>query len=106
MRAATEAGFLDTVIRLAQLMGWRTAHFRPAMTRNGRWITALSGDAKGWPDLVLVRERLLFAELKTDKGSLRPEQKQWIEWLKAAGYTVHVWRPRDWHTIQRILARD
>ena len=60
----TESELLSVVLETAALFGWRTAHFRPAMTTHG-WRTAVSGDGKGFPDLVLVRgHRLLAIELE------------------------------------------
>lgn len=42
-----------------------------------------------------IQSRLMFAELKTSKGKLRPEQIFWIGVLRSAGVEVHVWRPED-----------
>jgi hypothetical protein len=50
----------------------------------------------GFPDLVLVRDRVIYAELKSEKGRLRPEQITWLERLDKAGATAYVWRPSDW----------
>src|SRR5690606_4527127 len=62
----TESAFQRQVLALAKMLGWRTAHFRPAMNQRGDWRTPVAGDGKGWPDLVLVKgERVLFRELKT-----------------------------------------
>ena len=101
----SEAQFQRQVIQFAQLCGWRVAHFRPAMDSKGRWKTAVAGDGAGFPDLVLVRERVLFVELKTDTGRLTPDQEAWRQAAQAAGATHHVWRPRDWPAIERTLQR-
>lgn len=101
----SEDEFLRQVMELAVLSGWATAHFRPAMTKGGRWVTAVSGDGKGWPDLVLVNDRVIFAELKTDAGTLTPDQERWGRNLKAAGAEYYVWRPRDWPVIVATLGR-
>lgn len=78
----TERELQDAVIELAQLLGWRCAHFRPArVMRGGRetYETPFAADGKGFPDLVLVRAgRLIFAELKSAKGVVSPEQAEWI----------------------------
>ncbi len=100
----TEEEFLRQVIELARVFGWRTAHFRPAMTASGRWVTAVQGNGKGFPDLVLVRgDRILFVELKTDVGRLTNEQADWLSALKAAGAAVYLWRPADWEQIVATL---
>jgi hypothetical protein len=100
----TEDQFLGQVLQLARIFKWRTAHFRPAKTAHG-WRTAVQGDGKGFPDLVLTRPtRVVFAELKAAKGKLRPEQTEWIDALTACpGVETHVWRPADLDTIADIL---
>lgn len=91
-----EAQLQQAVIELARLLGWRVAHFRPAMTAKG-WRTPVEGDGKGFPDLVLVRgTRLIFAELKSDHGRLSIEQQEWNHWLILATPEVYVWTPEKW----------
>lgn len=102
LEAETEATFQDAVIELAHLLKWRVAHFRPALTKKG-WRTAVGADGKGWPDLVLVRERIIFAELKSDSGTLSPEQREWMIALRAASAEFYVWRPCDWEQIEKVL---
>ena len=93
----TETQWQNTIVETAQRFGWRAAHFRRAQVRQGRYATPVAYDAAGFPDLVLVTEgRILFVELKTDRGRVSPEQRAWHEWLEAAGQDVRVWRPRDW----------
>lgn len=100
----TEAGFTAAVLDLAKLHGWRSAHFRPAMTAHG-WRTPVQGDGKGFPDLVLVRgPRIIFAELKAAKGRLSDEQEAWLADLRGTPAEVYVWRPDDWDAIVQILA--
>lgn len=91
-----EAQLLRAVIDMAELLGWRSAHFRPAKTEQG-WRTAMSGPrAKGFPDLVLVRERLLFRELKVGYNKPSPDQLEWMEALTNAGADAKVWTDKDW----------
>jgi hypothetical protein len=101
--AITESQFQRQVLELARLHGWITAHFRPGMTRKGRWMTAVAGDGVGFPDLVLVRDRVIYAELKTDVGRIRVEQARWIKLLRRAGQEVYVWRPANWQVIEETL---
>lgn len=99
----TESQFQDTVTEYAGLQGWRWTHFRAAQTGKG-WRTPLQG-SRGFPDLVLVRDqRLIFAELKSQRGK-KPDQEQraWLDALKATSGEVYVWRPSDWDTIVGIL---
>lgn len=89
----TEARFQASVIRYAELMGWRIYH-----TRDSR------GSHKGFPDLVLVRRpRVIFAELKAERGKTRREQMDWLEALDGCGVEVYVWKPSQQDLIARIL---
>jgi hypothetical protein len=99
---ATETEFLSQVIELARLFRWRVAHFRPAQTRHG-WRTPVQADGKGFPDLVLVRDRVIFAELKSDSGRVNDDQAAWLGDLMLAGAETHTWRPRDLQTIAEVL---
>lgn len=90
----TEADLLVSVLDLASLLGLRTAHFRPARTAAG-WRTAVAGDGKGFPDLVVSGRSVLFRELKADRGRLSPEQVLWVAALKVARADVAVWTPAD-----------
>jgi len=96
--AVTEGAFLATVTELATLAGWLVYH-----TYDSRRSQA------GFPDLVLARaDTLIFAELKTDKGRIRPSQRAWLDRLGAIAtqqpnIEVYLWRPKDWPGIERIL---
>lgn len=95
-----EADFQRRLIDAARLAGFRVAHFRPALTRSGRWATPMQGD-KGFPDLVLAKDgRVLVAELKTDIGRTTPEQR---EWLAALGGHGRLWRPQHWQAVLQDL---
>ena len=63
-QAVTESEFMDGIVQVAHLRGWVVAHFRPAQNRRGRWSTPLAYDATGWPDLTLVRDRVVCVEVK------------------------------------------
>lgn len=105
-RAVSEAQFQRQVIQLAQLCGWRVAHFRPAKNARGEWRTPVAADGAGFPDLVLVRGlKFLFRELKTERGQLTPQQVMWGEELRLAGADWAVWRPSDWPVIEQALKR-
>ena len=101
----TEFEFMKKVLQMAKLLGWRTAHFRPGMTSNGKWITAVSGDGAGFPDLVLVRrEHLMFIELKRDMESeMSDSQIAWMAALLGAHIECAVWTPDDWPEIEAVL---
>lgn len=107
----TEKDFGDQLLQLAGIFRWRSAHFRPAMTAHG-WRTAVQGDGKGFPDLVLTRPpRVIFAELKIPRTAkqqpeklLSPEQQEWLEQLTlCTGVETYLWTPRDWDEITEVL---
>lgn len=80
------------------LLGWRIYH-----TRDSR------GSYSGFPDLTMVRgPRLVFAELKSDRGIVSSEQAEWLAALRRVEVVeVAVWRPEDWRAgvIEGRLAR-
>jgi hypothetical protein len=91
----SEKELMRAVVKLAELTGWRVYH---------TWLSIRS--EPGFPDLVLVRPpRLVFAELKSEKGELTPSQQAWLEDLGATKAEVYVWRPSDWDQIVSTLAR-
>lgn len=102
----TEQQLLDATVELAQTLRWRVAHFRPARTVDG-WRTPVSADGKGFPDLVMVRDRLLFVELKSMTGKLTTSQHDWGLALENGGAEFHVWNPEHWRdgSIERELTK-
>lgn len=89
-----EAEFTAVVLELAAWRHWRTYH---------TWSSMHS--AKGFPDLVLLRPpRLIFSELKSEKGRLGEEQAEWLGMLRElSGVEVYVWRPHDMDVIEQTL---
>jgi hypothetical protein len=102
----TEREFQRAVVELARLMGWRVHHTRPALTRRGRWLTPIQGDA-GFPDLVLCRPpRLILAELKRVGARPTPQQQAWLDALAScAGVECYLWTLADWEAIIDTLRR-
>lgn len=103
----SEREFMKNVMDLAALRGWRCFHQRPGMTKSGKWRSAIQGKGSdGFPDLVLVRrERLLFIELKADRGIVSDAQHEWIEALNKIDGAVfaYILRPSQWDMIEEIL---
>jgi hypothetical protein len=92
----TEKEFQAQVLTLARWCGWWAFH--PFDSRRS---------APGWPDLALLRPpRVLFVELKSDRGRVTAEQEWVLEALRACGLEVCVWRPSDWAEIEEQLARS
>lgn len=107
-RAVLEKAFQQRVIRLAKRCGWKVVHFHAASVGSDGeqvFITPVSGDAKGFPDLILVKpgRQPIFAELKRELGKVSPEQWEWLDLLIAAGQFGVVWRPSDMEKIKAVL---
>jgi hypothetical protein len=95
----TEEQFLRQVLTYARARGWRAMHMHDSRRAH------FHADSRGFPDLLLLRgERLVFTELKRDKGRTTPEQLAWNLALSEACDEVHIWRPMDWLEIVKVLA--
>lgn len=75
------------------------AHLRKLMADLDLWgfhpRTSI-GSAKGWPDWVILGPNgALFRELKSERGSLTPEQRAVGSKLTRAGLNWSTWRPSD-----------
>lgn len=104
--AITETAWMDWIAEIAHTWGWTLAHFRPARTIHG-WRTAVGYDGKGFPDLVLIhpiRRRVIFAEVKTDRGRLDDDQATWRNKLVSAGADWHLWQPKDRPAVVELLS--
>jgi len=93
----SEKAFQARVLELAAVTGWHSYH-----TYDSRRSQA------GYPDLTLVRgTRLIFVELKTQRGRMSPAQRAWREVLLATGKVeYYCWRPADWPEIEQVLAPE
>ena len=97
--AVTEADFRRTIIDYARLRGWRYYC---------TWLSLHS--PKGFPDFVLLRARtgapprLIFAEIKSERGRVRPEQADWLADLREVpSVEAYLWRPSDFDEIVAVL---
>jgi hypothetical protein len=102
----TERDFSKQIVTIAHEYGWMVAHFHQLQGRKGIWITPAAADGKGFPDIVLVRERLIFAELKVGYNPLRVDQQRWLDALLGTGAEAYVWKPKDIDQIEEILAME
>jgi hypothetical protein len=99
--------FTQKVAATAITLGWKVHHNYDSRKSNRR-----NSNTPGCPDLIMCRQlpgyrpRLIFAELKTDVGKEKPEQKGWAVILRACGVEVYLWRPSDWPMIDKVLGRD
>ena len=92
----TEADFQHRVASLARLRGW-SVYAVPDSRR---------ASMSGYPDLTMFhprQRRLIFAELKREKGKLSPAQVDVLDKLREVkrnvGIEVYVWRPSDWDNV-------
>lgn len=94
--AMSEDDLQEAVLAHADMMGWLAFHDNDSRRNRA-----------GLPDLLLVRERVIFAELKRQKGKYRDAQRTWMEALARAGVEVYLWRPTDWldGSIEKVLTR-
>jgi hypothetical protein len=80
-------------VRLARAIG-----FAPSA------VDLVAVSTVGYPDITAVRrDRILFIELKAEKGRLSEEQGAWLADLGAAGAEAFCWRPSDWPAIEETL---
>jgi hypothetical protein len=90
----SEREWQRTVVDLARQLGWRLTYH----THDSR------KSAHGFPDLVLVRERILYLELKSEGGKVSPAQQEWLDALNAADGEAYVIRPRHLSQLATILS--
>lgn len=90
----TEAQFQRKITDLCDWLGLRWHH-----------ETDSRKSKKGFPDLVIVGEHVIFAELKSKRGKVTDAQAGWISDLRNAGAQVYLWYPHDWPAIHELLMR-
>ena len=89
-RATSAPPYVD----LAKRTGWLCFHVYDSRKSMG----------VGFPDLTLARgKRVVFIELKTEKGRLRPEQVKWGDTLRDSVAEYYLFRPSDWNTVREVL---
>lgn len=95
-----ERSFQDQVINLAVTCGWAWYHVYNA-----------SRSRKGFPDLVLFRDKVLFVELKARSrltgrmGKMSAEQMYFRDVIQAAGAEWFLWTDEDWDEIAKVLEK-
>ena len=88
----SEDEFQKIVEDLAKKHGWLCYHVPYGVPRPA-----------GFPDLILVRDRVLFRELKIKDRAPKRKQKEWLRKLKEAGCDAGIWRPSDLKKIEEEL---
>jgi hypothetical protein len=93
-RKMSEKTLQGRVMYRAKRDGWKIMHIPRGQAGGGQWRST-TGGGKGFPDLVLVRDRVLFVELKKELNHPDEDQVAWLEALNAARVETYVWRPSD-----------
>ena len=92
-RNMREEPFQQGIIDVAIQLGWKVYHPRVS------WKSA-----DGFPDLTLVKHRVVFWECKTMKGKPSDDQTDWLLTMDAIpGIEARVVTPCDWPYIERVL---
>jgi len=93
----TEAELSGLVAEIARLGGW-TLRYHTLRSK---------GSAHGFPDWVFVhpaKQRIIFAELKSEKRHPTERQRDWLDGLSdLPNVEVYLWRPSDWDEIVHTL---
>lgn len=96
-----ESKFQAMVEELATYLGWTCFHLNLPMR-----------SPAGFPDLVMFRERIIFAELKSRSpntgkaGKLRPSQLDYAHTIQKAGGEYYSFLfPDDWEQVKEVLSR-
>jgi hypothetical protein len=78
---------------LAPMLGWKLIYH----------TLRSKGSQPGFPDRVLVRERIIFVESKSDTGKPTERQREWLTGIAKAGGEAYLWRPRDLDEVANVL---
>ena len=95
-RHIKESDWQQQVLDTAHENGWIAFHTQASIRSTG----------PGFPDLILIRERILYVELKAEIGQLAEHQEEWKIAIQNADGEYHLWRPSDWDSVQQILQKD
>lgn len=103
----SEGDFTRIILYAGRMFyGWRMLHIRPAMRLNGEYVTPVSGDGEGFPDINAIRactgDRFV-SELKVGRNKTTDDQDDWLNDCEACGIPAFVWYPQDVEEIKRVL---
>ena len=92
----TEAELQAAIVDTAELAGWLVFHDHDSRL-----------NPAGLPDLVLVKPpRVVFLELKSEKGRVRPEQQIWLDALAGCDTIASALiRPDNLETVINYLTK-
>ena len=90
----TEQDFQRQVVAAARMLGFEAYHAFDSRRSEA-----------GFPDCVLVKPpRIIFCELKSEKGQLSSAQTRWLNTLRECpGAEVYCWRPSAIDEVLKVL---
>ena len=92
----SEAAFQAAILKLARSCGWMAFH-----------AYTMKRSPEGFPDLVLVREAIVVAELKLAGETPTAAQTAWLRaFVRCRHSEVYLWRPEMWPAITQRLTRQ
>ena len=96
----TEDDMLRGITQALTLGGWTWTHSR-------RSDQALTMGTPGVPDIIAVHPKrgMLVLELKSERGTFRPGQQEWLATLAHVGVDARVIRPADYDALIREVVR-
>ena len=92
LRDISEKEWSAQVADLARMLNW----FRYHTYRSDR-------SPAGFPDETLIRDRIVFLELKTETGRLSDAQRDVLTRIIHAGGEAYIARPRDLDVLANVL---
>ncbi len=111
-------GFQQQIVQLCHRLGHLCFHDPDSHLCPRCGALQMDRRVRGFPDVVIVRAPkvglrgpwLILAELKTERGTLSPEQRVWGAWLSAVarivpGVHYAVWKPHDLSDIIDLLTQ-
>jgi VRR-NUC domain len=105
-----EAQFQKWVVDVAKRLGWSVWHVpAPMRATKAGWVGAK--EAAGLPDLIMLHPdppRLVFAEIKGEKGKLSVDQQQFLAMARAlslysTAVNAYLWTPGMEQQIEDLL---
>lgn len=105
MPKGPEQDLQDAAVDLLHRFGFLVFHQRPALTKDGGYVSAVAYDGAGFPDLVAARPGapVLFVEVKAG-SSVSENQRDWLEALATrTGRLALVLTPGSWRAFMATV---
>lgn len=120
-RGVSERDFEKWMVEVARRFGWKCWHFHDSRRQVKPGVFVGDKDAAGVCDWILIHDdppRLIFAEVKGDKGRLSEAQQEFLRMAREVAYSsrelidrddwtqnmgVYVWQPGLEQAIEDVL---